>query len=76
MNGPTIRRLVKGSTRPTTKPPMSRSRLSMTRSITESIVKRLAQFVVIITGAWSLVPTSASTGQLAARAAIAGEARM
>ena len=30
--------------------------------------------VVIITGAWSLVPISASTLQVAARAAIAGEA--
>ncbi len=32
--------------------------------------------VVIITGAWSLVPTSARTAQLAARSAIVGEARM
>jgi len=31
--------------------------------------------VVIITGAWSLVPTSASTTQLAARAAMLGDAR-
>jgi hypothetical protein len=32
--------------------------------------------VVIITGAWSLVPTSASTAQLVACDAIEGEARM
>jgi len=35
-----------------------------------------AYVVVIITGAWSLVPTSARTTQLAARSASVGEARM
>src|SRR3954469_23107527 len=32
-NGPTMRRFAKGSTRPTSKPPRSRRRASMTRSI-------------------------------------------
>jgi hypothetical protein len=32
--------------------------------------------MAIMTGAWSLVPISASTGQLTARDAIEGEARM
>src|SRR5713226_2428958 len=32
MNGPTMRRFENGSTRPTSKPPRSRCRLSMTRS--------------------------------------------
>src|SRR5437879_139258 len=47
---------------------------SMTRL--EERGEMTAYAATIITGAWSLVPTSARTAQLAARSAIVGEARM